>query len=194
MKSHMAKVSLAKSKKLSDLQLRRKDKREICEASLEEFIKLVHPRRWLANIHREVISWLTASNANTHQILLLPRDHMKSALAAYFCAWMITRDPSIRILYISSTSTLAIKQLKFIKDILTHPNYRMHWPEMVNEEEAKREQWTQREISVDHPKRRYDAIRDATIFTAGLTSNIVGLHCDLAILDDVVVQSNAYTQ
>lgn len=119
---------------------------------------------------------------------------MKSALAAYYVAWRITRNPSIRILYISSTSNLAIKQLKFIKDILTSTNYRLHWPEMVNLEEMKREQWTQREISVDHPQRAYDSIRDPTVFTAGLTSNIVGLHCDLAVLDDVVVQSNAYTQ
>lgn len=181
-------------KKLSDLQQKRQSHKDIAEASFEEFIKLVHPRRWLGNIHREVISWKTATNRKTHQILLLPRDHMKSALAAYYVAWRVTLNPSIRILYISSTANLAIKQLKFIKDILTCANYRLHWPEMVHQEEMKREQWTQREISVDHPQRAYDAIRDPTIFTAGLTSNIVGLHCDLAVLDDVVTQSNAYTQ
>ena len=57
-----------------------------------------------------------------------------------------------------------------------------------------REKWTEREISLDHPKRKEEAIRDPSIFTAGLTSNIVGMHCDIAILDDVVVQSNAYTE
>lgn len=180
--------------KLSDLQLRRLQNKKEAEASLLVFINLVHPRRWLGNIHREVISWMTASNKKSHQLLLLPRDHMKSALAAYYVAWCITRNPSIRILYISSTSNLAKKQLKFIKDILTCANYRLHWPEMVNEEEMKREQWTQTEISVDHPQRAYDAIRDPTIFTAGLTSNIVGLHCDLAVLDDVITQKNAYTE
>lgn len=182
------------AKLLSDLQLRRLEHKRIAESSLEEFINLVHPRRWLGNIHREVISWMTSSNKKSHQLLLLPRDHMKSALAGYYVAWRITRNPSIRILYISSTSNLAKKQLKFIKDILTCTNYRLHWPEMVNEEEMKREQWTQTEISVDHPQRAYDAIRDPTIFTAGLTSNIVGLHCDLAVLDDVITQKNAYTE
>jgi len=63
---------------------------------------------------------------------------------------------------------------------------------MVEKEEAKREKWTEREISVDHPQRKADAIRDPSIFTAGLTTNIVGMHCDIAILDDVVVSSNAY--
>src|SRR6266436_2673884 len=125
-----------------------KDQRRIlAESSLEEFIKLVHPKRMLGNIHREVISWWTASNCKQHQLLLLPRDHMKSALVAYRCAWELTKDPTLRILYISSTSNLAVKQLKFIKDILTDSKYRTYWPEMVHQEEAKREKWTEREIA-----------------------------------------------
>jgi len=119
---------------------------------------------------------------------------MKSALIAYRVAWEITRDPTLRVLFISSTSNLATKQLKFIKDILTNDVYRMFWPEMILKDEAKREKWTEREISVDHPKRREESIRDPTIFTAGLTSNIVGLHCDIAVMDDVVVQGNAYME
>ena len=182
---------MRKTRKLSDERKLRKD---LAESSLEEFIRLVHPKRLLGNIHRRVISWWTRSQAHPHQLLLLPRDHMKSALIAYRVAWEITKDPTIRVLFISSTSNLATKQLKFIKDILTSDNYRSHWPEMVNKDEAKREKWTEREISIDHPKRKDEAIRDPTIFTAGLTSNIVGMHCDIAVLDDVVVQANAYTE
>jgi hypothetical protein len=46
---------------------------------------------------------------------------------------------------------------------------------------------------VDHPLRRKEGIRDSTVFTAGLTTSITGLHCNIAILDDVVVNENAYT-
>jgi len=179
------------SRNLSDEHQQRK---LLAEADLEEFIKWVHPKRVLGGIHREVIRWWTRSEAKNHQLLLLPRDHMKSALIAYRVAWELTRDPTLRILFISSTSNLATKQLKFIKDILTSDNYRVFWPEMVEKEEAKREKWTEREISVDHPERKAEAIRDPSIFTAGLTSNIVGLHCDISILDDVVVSGNAYTE
>ncbi len=119
---------------------------------------------------------------------------MKSALIALRVAWELTKDPTLKILYISSTSNLAVKQLKFIKDILTSDTYRIYWPEMINRDEAKREKWTEREVSVDHPKRKEESIRDPSIFTAGLTSNIVGLHCDIAVLDDVVVHTNAYTE
>lgn len=65
---------------------------------------------------------------------------------------------------------------------------------MVNKEEAKREKWSETEISVDHPKRKAEYIRDATVFSAGLTTTITGLHCDIQVLDDVVVQENAYTK
>jgi len=172
----------------------RDERRALAEASLEEFIKLVAPNRVLGNIHREVIAWWESSKAKDHQVLMLPRDHMKSALIAFRVAQAITKDPTLKVLYISSTSNLATKQLKFIKDILTSDTYRLYWPDHVNLQEATREKWTEREISLDHPKRREEAIREPTVFTAGLTSNLVGLHCDIMVLDDVVVQSNAYIE
>lgn len=172
---------------------KRDEIRELAENSLETFIRLVHPQRVLGDIHRELIQWWTREDAKTHQLCLLPRDHGKSAMVAYRVAWEITRNPTVRVLYISSTANLATKQLKFIKDILTSEIYRRYWPEMVALEEAKREKWTETEISVDHPLRKAEAVRDPTIFTAGLTSSITGMHCDIAVLDDVVVRENAYT-
>lgn len=183
-----------KKEKKTVLQEERDQRRLLAESDLEEFIKLVHPKRMLGNVHREILRWWTRPEASKYQLLLLPRDHMKSALIAYRVAWEITRDPTLRVLYISSTSNLAHKQLKFIKDILTCDSYRIYWPEMVNEVDTQREKWTEREISVDHPLRKEENVRDPTVFTAGLTTNIVGMHCDIAVLDDVVVQSNAYTE
>lgn len=168
--------------------------REACEADLATFIQVVHPQRMLGHVHKELIRWWHREGSKTHQLTLLPRDHQKSALIAYRVAWEITRNPAVRILYISSTANLANKQLKFIKDILTSDKYRYYWPEMVNKDESKREKWTETEIAVDHPKRAEEIIRDPTIFTAGLTTGITGLHCDIAVLDDVVVDDTAYTQ
>lgn len=115
-------------------------------------------------------------------------------MIAYRAAWEITRNPAVTILYISATSGLAEKQLKFIKDILQHPKYRKYWPLMTHKDEGKREKWTNTEIMVDHPLRKREGVRDATVFTAGLTTSITGLHCNIAILDDVVVKENAYTK
>jgi len=109
-------------KKILNTEL--EERRILAENSLEEFIRLVHPGRVLGNIHREIIRWWERGEGKTHQMLLLPREHMKSTLIAYRIAQAITKDPTLRILLISSTSNLATKQLKFIKDILTSSTYR----------------------------------------------------------------------
>lgn len=167
--------------------------KQAAESDLETFIRLVHPKRVLGAVHSELLKWWTRPDAKSHQMTLLPRDHQKSAMIAYRVAWEITRNPSIRVLYISSTQNLAIRQVGFIKNILTSEAYRYYWPEMVNKDEASREKWTQTEFCVDHPKRKEDMVRDPTVFSAGLTSTIVGMHADIAVLDDVVVMDNAYT-
>lgn len=170
------------------------DIRELAEADLESFIRLIAPKQVMGGIHSEVCTWWNRRDHKRFQLLLLPRDHQKSRLVAFRVAWEITRDPTIRVLYISSTANLAEKQLKFIKDILTSPIYRKYWPEMVNVDEGKRERWTSSEISVDHPKRKEEGVRDPTIFTGGLTTNLVGMHCDIAVMDDTVTGDNALTE
>lgn len=164
------------------------------ERDLQTFIELVAPYQVLGSIHREWCSWATSKRTKNHQLTLLPRDHGKSRMIAFKVAWRITQQPDIRILYISATSNLAEKQLGFIKNILNSEIYRRYWPEMVNVDENKREKWTNSEISVDHPKRRTEGVRDPTVFTGGLTTGLTGLHCDVAVLDDVVVPENAYTE
>lgn len=168
--------------------------REAAEADLVTFIKLVSPKQVLGGVHEELCRWWTREKRKKFQLVLLPRDHGKSRMVAYRVAWEITRRPWIRILYISATSNLAEKQLKFIQDILESRVYRRYWPEMVNADKNKREKWTTSEISVDHPRRKEEAIRDPTIFTGGLTTTLTGLHCDIAVLDDIVVGDNAYTE
>lgn len=168
--------------------------RELAESSFERFIRLVFPKQVFGMIHQDMCSWMTRSTKKDHQLILMPRDHGKSRFAAFYALWQLTRNPSMRILYISNTSNLAEKQLGFIKDIMLSSTYKTHWPEMVNELEGQRKRWTTTEIMVDHPQRAADGIRDPSIMTAGLTTSITGLHFDLIILDDVVTGDNAYTE
>lgn len=168
--------------------------RLMAEASFESFIRLVVPRNVFGHVHIELCQWLSRKDAKDHQLVLMPRDHGKSRYVALYALWEITRNPAIRILYISSTANLAEKQLGFIKDLMQSSIYRKYWPEMTHQDEGKRKKWTNSEIMVDHPKRVEEGIRDPTIMIAGLEKSITGLHFDLAILDDVVVQENAYTE
>lgn len=168
--------------------------KEICEKAeldLEFFIKLVAPHECMGGCHQEMIRWWTREDAKNNQLVLFPRDHGKSRYIAYRCAWELTRNPILRILYISATSTLAQKQLGFIKGILTSKIYQRYWPDHVIPEEGRRAKWTNSEIELDHPTRTLENIRDPSIFTAGLTTTITGLHFDICVLDDVVVSENA---
>ena len=170
------------------------DVRKLAEADLFRFIKLVAPNRVLGAIHEELVAWWTRPDGLDNQLVLLPRDHQKSALVAYRVAHWITKHPDVTVLYVSATANLAEKQLKFIKDILVSDIYRFYWPEMVNKGENDRERWAVDEIAIDHPKRKAEGVRDATVKAVGLTANTTGLHCGVAVLDDIVVPANAYTQ
>jgi|TARA_R110002072_G_scaffold3166_4_gene23661 phage terminase large subunit-like protein len=46
---------------------------------------------------------------------------------------------------------------------------------------------------LDHPARKKENVRDPSVFTGGLTTSLTGMHCDIAVLDDIVVYENAYT-
>ena len=168
--------------------------KDAAENSLEFFIRLVAPEQVLGACHEEVIRWWYREEASSHQLLLFPRDHQKSRLVAYRVVWELTKDPTLRVLYISATANLAEKQLSFMKSIFTSEIYRRYWPDHVNAEEGKRKKWTNSEIMLDHPLREREKVRDPSIFTAGLTTGITGMHCDIAVMDDVVVYENAYSK
>lgn len=166
--------------------------RALAEADLYTFARLVHPEREYGEIHKRVFKWL--QNNERDQLLLLPRSHMKSHCMEVWACWWITKHPETSILYLSATTTLAEAQLYAIKNTLTSPIYRRYWPEMVEEDEGKREKWSTGAISVDHPRRKAEGTRDYTVYAAGLSTNTTGLHCEVLIADDVVVPDNAYTE
>ena len=164
------------------------------ENSLLSFIRLVAPHLLMGAIHEELIYWWTRSEAKDNQLTLLPRGHLKSKMIAYRAAWWITKHPETTIMYVSATADLAEKQLYQIKQIIDSPIYRRYWPEMIVPDEGKREKWSVSEISVDHPKRKEEGVRDPTVVAVGLTANTTGKHADVVILDDIVVPNNAYTE
>lgn len=188
----MPKVKAKTAKVKSEIDLIR----ERAENDLFYFAKLVNPTYQYGEIHKKVAMFLS-KNVSMHgvrrSLLLLPRGHLKSHWMANYCAWEITKNPAIIILYLSATAKLATTQLFAIKQILSSDIYKTFWPLMLHREEGKRKKWTSSEIIVDHPLRAQMGIRDATVSAAGLTATTTGWHADLIIPDDVVVPENAYT-
>lgn len=178
-----------------------KNIREQAKEDLFFFAKLVNPGYMYGEVHREIFRWMqeyslfgVGSEQTSNKLIMLPRAHLKSHMVATWCAWIITRHPEVTMLYVSATAGLADTQLYAIKNILASRVYNRFFPEYIHPQEGKREKWSSTMISVDHVRRREEGIRDATISTAGLTTNTTGWHADIVLADDLVVPENAYTE
>lgn len=165
------------------------------------YARLVNPGYIYGQVHKEIFAWMQeyslfgqGTSTITNKLVMLPRGHLKSHMVATWASWIITKHPEVTILYVSATAGLAITQLYAIKNILTSDSYTRYFPEYVHPQEGKREKWSQDSISIDHPTRKSEGVRDATISTAGLTTNTTGWHADILIPDDLVVPENAYTE
>lgn len=165
--------------------------RILAENDFITFVKLVAPYNVMGSCHEDICKFLQDKSKKPYKLVVYPRGHRKSFYAAMYAVWRIIKDPSIAIVYLSATSPLAEQQLRTIKSTLESKIVRRYWPEMVLEDEGKREKWTTTEICVDHPKRREEGTRDSTVKSGGLTTNITGCHADLIILDDLVVPNNS---
>lgn len=178
--------------------------RELRERAMEDlffFAQLVNPGYMYGKVHEEIFAWMQeytlfgmGPETTSNKLIMLPRAHLKSHMVATWCAWVITRHPEVTMLYVSATAGLADTQLYAIKNIMGSSVYMRYFPEYIHPQEGKREKWSSTAMSVDHPKRRQEGIRDATVSTAGLTTNTTGWHADVIVADDLVVPENAYTE
>lgn len=172
---------------------RKQELRDHLEVDLVDFAKYINPHYCYGEIHEEVFRWLM-DEENDHQLLLMPRGHLKSHCIAVWAVWQITRDPTTTMVYLSAGEDLATLQVAAIKGMFLSDRYQALWPEMINEREGDREKWSAWAINVDHPLRKAHGIRDNTIIVKTVKSNAIGLHCSHLVLDDVVVDKNAYTE
>jgi phage terminase large subunit-like protein len=178
-----------------------KEVRERAKTDLNYFASLVNPGYVYGEVHRDIYRWMMeytlygkSDNLSNNKLIMLPRGHLKSHMVATWCAWIILRHPEVTILYISATAELAETQLFAIQNILQGNTFMKFFPEYINPQQGLRERWSVKKMSIDHPSRREQAIRDATVATAGLTTNTTGWHADIVVADDLVIPENAYTE
>ena len=181
-----------------------KEAKQVREAALNDlffFARLVNPGYVYGDIHKRLFKWMETyslygqqDELSSNKLIMLPRAHLKSHMVATWASWIIARHPEVTILYVSATAELAETQLYAIQNILGSTVFQRYFPEYINPQEGKREKWSQRKFTIDHVKRKDEGIRDATVSTAGLTTNTTGWHADIIIADDLVVPENAYTE
>ena len=178
-----------------------KETRQRAMNDLTFYARLVNPGYMYGQIHLDIFKWLEeytlygrGKTLTANKLIMLPRAHLKSHIVATWASWIVVRHPEVTILYVSATSGLAETQLSAIKNIMQSPVFMRYFPEYIQEQEGKRARWNNTTVTVDHIQRSKEGIRDATIETAGLTTNTTGWHADVIIADDLVVPENAYTE
>lgn len=169
---------------------------EDCYNSLYTFACAVEPHREYAYCHQEMFEFWEKADVDDWYctLILVPRGHQKSHCAAVRCVWEVYKNPAITIVYVSATTGLAERQLSDIQNIMESEHFRKLSPDMIKKDRGKRAMWNTMGISVDHPKRLEEGVRDPTVCVAGLTTNTCGWHCGMLFKDDVVVKENAYTK
>ena len=73
--------------------------KELLETDLWAFAQYINPHYAYGEVHEEVFRWLSMPDCSDHQLLLMPRAHLKSHCIAVWCVWQITRDPTSSIVY-----------------------------------------------------------------------------------------------
>lgn len=179
--------------------------RKDCENDLFTYAKVMFPKRYFGDLHRDMFRFFQDSLENAMRTgegdnsgALVPRDHQKSFCIAVTVSWAITKYPWFTVCYVSSNPKLAESQLTIIKNTFKSDSYRELWPEMLNYEISPRTKqlehksngtWTKTEIDVDHPARP-SSEKDPTIRATSAKSTNTGEHYKLCVFDDLVTNEN----
>jgi predicted phage terminase large subunit-like protein len=130
-------------------------------------------------VHRRIVKWLAAAwRENNRELLLMAfRNCGKSSLVGLFCAWLLSRDPDLRILVMAADFALAKKMVRNVKRIIErHPLCRGLKP-------SRRDQWAADQFTV----LRRGELRDPSMLAKGMGANITGSRADVVVCDDVEV-------
>jgi hypothetical protein len=159
----------------------------INEADFELFLVLWNQKMGQATpaIHRAMAEWFEWNwrKKITRQLLIAFRSSGKSTLAGLFAAWLLYRNPDLRILVLAADSILARKMVRQVKKIIEkHPLTSHLVPH-------KPDQWAGSRFTV----KRMMQLRDPSMLARGITSNITGSRADVVICDDVEVPNTCDT-
>jgi len=136
-------------------------------------------------LHLLIARWLAERwEAGDRELLLLAfRSSGKSTLVGLFCAWLLFRNPDLRILVLAGDFALAKKMVRNVKRIIErHPLTKRLKPERAD-------QWASDQFTV----RRSAELRDPSMLAKGVAANITGLRADVVICDDVEVPNTCDT-
>ena len=179
----------------------RKEVPDFPEFSEEDFGQRLfdHQLRWHdvlegrepRNLHPSM-TWEPGSDPQL-LVATVPVEHAKSTtMTVNRTAWMIVKNPAIRVIIVSKTQAMARKFLYQIKLRLTHPRNEKLIRDFAPAEgfDYKSSEWSADRIYIT-PLLNDSGEKDPTVEALGIGGQIYGARADLIILDDCVTLSNA---
>jgi hypothetical protein len=138
-----------------------------------------------ARVHLTMARWLERAwgRGETRLLLQAFRSAGKSSLVGLFCAWLLGRDPDLRILVLAAEQALAVKMVRQVRAVVErHPFLAALRPE-------KAQEWAADRFTVERP----GVLRDPSVLARGVTANVTGSRADVVICDDVEVPNTCDT-
>ena len=157
-----------------ELRLAQLDRVDACRGGFLTFVRAIWPE-FITGSHHELVAKKlerVASGELKRLIVNMPPRHTKSEFASFlFPAWMIGKNPSMKIIQATHTTELAVGFGRKIKNLLEREDYRAIFPE------AK--------LSMDSKASgRWDTDRGGMYYAVGVGSNLAGRGGDLIVIDD----------
>jgi hypothetical protein len=136
-------------------------------------------------LHLQMARWLARCwQTNERELLLMAfRSSGKSTLVGLFCAWLLCRNPELRILVLAGDFALAKKMVRNVKRIIERH------PLTPGLKPNRTDQWASDQFTI----RRRTELRDPSMLAKGIAANITGLRADVIICDDVEVPNTCDT-
>ena len=156
-----------------ELRLAQIERVEKCQRSFLSFVKSMWPEFIVGKHHRIIAEKLEriASGELRRLIINMPPRHTKSEFASFlFPAWMIGKNPNMKIIQATHTTELAVNFGRKTKNLIEREDYQ--------------EIFNTRLAADSKASGRWDTDRGGMYYAVGVGSNLAGRGGDLIIIDD----------
>ena len=156
-----------------ELRLAQIERVEKCQRSFLSFVKSMWPEFIVGKHHRIIAEKLEriASGELRRLIINMPPRHTKSEFASFlFPAWMIGKNPNMKIIQATHTTELAVNFGRKTKNLIEREDYQ--------------EIFNTRLAADSKASGRWDTDRGGMYYAVGGGSNLAGRGGDLIIIDD----------
>ena len=157
-----------------ELRLAQLEKTEACKNNFLNFVNAMWPQ-FIAGRHHKIIAEKlerVASGDLKRLIVNMAPRHTKSEFSSFlFPAWMMGKNPDMKIIQATHTTELAVNFGRKVKNLIEQKDYQEIFPETKLSADSK-------------ASGRWDTNKGGMYYAVGVGSNLAGRGGDLIIIDD----------